>query len=238
MRLQLLGDARDAFKWDLLHWICTESNRRFDRLVVVPMLNPDETDSTEGRKHHKLFDCREFVRPFLESLKEEPRSLERIKGLGSVMSAARPFEVSIFARSRCLVTGEERAAYWDGLDPDGLANAVVFFDPDTGFETKSQAGRKWLLHAEMQPILSSLPSTSVAVVYQHRPQRQSWDVKLEQLTCSLRYARTAAAVHEGDLAFIGLADSAVAGVRMTKAFASYAAAHKVVSCNVLRSGDA
>jgi hypothetical protein len=237
LRLQLLGDARDAFKWDLLHWICTESNPRFDRLVVVPMLNPDETDSTEGRKHHKLFDCRAFVRPFLESLKEEPRSLARIEGLGSATPAVPPFDVSIFARSRCLGAGDGRAAYWDGLHPDGLANAVVFFDPDTGLETKSQTGRKWLLHAEMQRILSSLPSTSVAVVYQHRPQRESWDAKLEGLAIALQYARTVAAVYAGDLAFIGLADSAEAGVRMTEAFASYAAAHKLVSCKVLR-GDA
>jgi hypothetical protein len=25
MKLQYLGDARDAFKWDLLHWICTRA---------------------------------------------------------------------------------------------------------------------------------------------------------------------------------------------------------------------
>ena len=46
MKLQYLGDARDAFRWDLLHWMCTRSSPCFRELVFVPMLTPDVQAST------------------------------------------------------------------------------------------------------------------------------------------------------------------------------------------------
>src|SRR5271166_4532671 len=81
MKLQYLGDSRDAFKWDLLHWMCTESSPPFSELVFVPLLTPDE-GSNEGRTSDLRFPCRDFVRSFLASLRNEPRTLERIPGLG------------------------------------------------------------------------------------------------------------------------------------------------------------
>ena len=36
MKLQYLGDSRDAFKWDLLHWLCTRAEPAFARLLFVP----------------------------------------------------------------------------------------------------------------------------------------------------------------------------------------------------------
>jgi hypothetical protein len=39
MRVQLLGDGSDAFKWDLVHWLCTRSEPAYSHLVFVPMLS-------------------------------------------------------------------------------------------------------------------------------------------------------------------------------------------------------
>ncbi len=33
MRLQLLGDGPDAFKWDVVHWLCTRSTPPFTHLL-------------------------------------------------------------------------------------------------------------------------------------------------------------------------------------------------------------
>jgi len=41
VKLQYLGDSRDAFKWDLLHWLCTRAEPAFARLLFVPLLTAD-----------------------------------------------------------------------------------------------------------------------------------------------------------------------------------------------------
>jgi hypothetical protein len=40
-KLQYLGDSRDAFKWDLLHWLCTRAEPAFARLVFSSLLTAD-----------------------------------------------------------------------------------------------------------------------------------------------------------------------------------------------------
>ena len=41
MKLQYLGDSRDAFKWDLLHWLCTRAEPAFALLVFSSLLTAD-----------------------------------------------------------------------------------------------------------------------------------------------------------------------------------------------------
>lgn len=233
MKLQYLGDARDAFKWDLLQWICTKSSPCFDELAFVPMLTPDIKKSSEGQTPHQWFECRDFIRPFVASLKKEPRSLERITTLGSAEKSARLFCVSLFAPSKHIGSGNQRANYWAGLNPDKLENAVVFFDPDNGFETKTQHGTKWMRHLELKHILSRLPKSSVAVVYQHRPHRK-WVDLFADLKISLDYAHTVVAAHEGNLAFIAMAGNASVGRRIFAAIRNYANEHPVVCHTVIR----
>src|SRR3989344_854963 len=144
MKLQYLGDARDAFKWDLLHWMCTKSSPHFDELAFVPMLTPDIEKSNEGQTPHQWFECRDFIRPFVASLKKEPRSLERITTLGSSEKNAPSFRVSLFAPSEYIGSGNQRAKYWASFEPEKYENAVVFFDPDISVVTNTQHGTKWV----------------------------------------------------------------------------------------------
>ena len=237
MKLQYLGDARDAFKWDLLHWICTKSLPQFDELAFVTMLTPDIEKSNEGQTPHQWFECRDFIRPFVASLKEEPRSLERITALGSAEQNAASFRVSLFAPSKYIGSVNQRANYWAGLEPEKFENAVVFFDPDNGFETKTQHGSKWLRHSELKHFLSRLPNTSVAVVYQHRP-RQKWNDLFSDLKDNLSYAHTAVAAYEGNLAFVAMAGNESAGKRIFAAIKGYANEHRVVRHTALRGNHA
>jgi hypothetical protein len=41
MKLQYLGDSRDAFKWDLFHWLCTRSEPAPARRVLSSLLTAD-----------------------------------------------------------------------------------------------------------------------------------------------------------------------------------------------------
>jgi hypothetical protein len=221
VKLQYLGDARDAFKWDLLHWICTTS--RFSNLVFVPLLTPDEEGSTEGQTLHQQFACKGFIRPFLDSLKLAPRSLAKIAGLGEAHSES-SFPVTVFAPDRIIGTGSLRASYWNDFEACSHVNSIVFFDPDNGYETKTRRGPKWIRHDELKAVLGELPESSVALVYQHKPHRK-WRDLFDDLREELRYAHTAVAVHDSTLAFVGMAKDAVAGKDLVESMREYSARH-------------
>jgi len=225
MKLQYLGDSSDAFKWDLLHRICTTSP--FSKLVYVPFLTPDIEDSTEGQTPHHRFKCQNSIRPFLEKLKEGPRSLRRISTLGTINPQKR-FQVSVFAPDRFIGTGALRREYWSDFDPSRFANSVVFFDPDNGFETKTKHGNKWIRHDELKSLFARLPNTSVALVYQHRPFFRRWDNMFADLTQNLAYVDTVVAAHVSELAFVALAGNVTAGQKITVAIKQYAAKHPTV----------
>ena len=236
MKLQYLGDSRDAFKWDILHWICANSSPCFGELVYVPMLTPDIRNSPQGKTSPLKFDCSNFISKFVSSLRKKPRSLERVKSLGATEQGASPFRVSLFSPYEFIGSGKQRARYWDGFKPEQFENAVVFFDPDNGFETVTCDGTKWVRHSELEDFLSRLPDTSVAVVYQHRPMRK-WVEVFADLTVRMGYAHTAIAAYEGNLAFVALANNASAGSRVRAVIENYANAprkHPNVRVAVLR----
>ena len=235
MKCQYLGDSRDAFKWDLLHWICTRASPRFNELVFVPMLTPDIKGSNEGRTPHDWFECRDFIRPFVASLKAEARSLDRVAALGAVENDKPAFDVSIFGNGKHIGSGHRRADYWSGFVPENLENALVFFDPDNGFETETQCGEKWIRHMEVKEILARLPDTSVAVIYQHRPHRK-WSDVFKGINAKLGYVHTAVAAYESNLAFVAIAKTAAGGNRLQVAIMNYAEGHPAVCHAVLREG--
>jgi hypothetical protein len=90
-----------------------------------------------------------------------------------------------------------------------------------------QRGSKWIRHDELRDLFARLPKTSVAVVYQHRPRRRWVDV-FSDLAKGLGYVQTAVAVHESDLAFVGMANNDVSGNKIVSAMKAYADAHPTV----------
>jgi len=114
--------------------------------------------------HPSLLDC----------LKTEPRRLDRIAGLAGLHPDLR-FEMSIFEPERKLPSGKNRSSYWNGFDASACHNAIVFFDPDNGFETKTKRGDQWVRHDELEALFSRLPETSIMIIYQHKPHKK-WPV--------------------------------------------------------------
>ncbi len=206
-------------------------------MVFVPMLTPDIESSNDGQTSHLRFECRGFIRPFLDSLKNEPRSLKYISALRATEKNPPTFQVSLFAPTKHIGTGKQRAEYWTGFEPEKLENALVFFDPDNGFETKTQHGAKWVLHSELKHFLFRLPKTSVAIVYQHRPRRK-WNDLFSDLKDNLSYAHTAVAAYEGNLAFVAMAGNESTDRRIFAATKGYADEHSVVCHTLLRGAHA
>ena len=225
MKLQYLGDSRDAFKWDILHWVCTRSNPAFSRLVYVPMLTPPDNPN-EGRIPHQRFTCRDFIRAFVASLKTEPRSFIRVCSLGT-MEPLKRFEVRVISPDIFIGSAAHRREYWADFNPRDFDDSVVFFDPDNGFETKTRHGQKWIRHSELSDVIARLPATSVAVVYQHRPFFDYWDTVFAKLEKKIDYADSVAA-YESNLAFVALAGNRTVWRRVSDCIKGYAKNHPTV----------
>jgi hypothetical protein len=151
----------------------------------------------------------------------EPRSLKQIEKLGTA-NRDKQFPVYVFAHDREIGSGAKRSEYWFDLDVSKFENSILFFDPDNGYETKTQHGVKWIRHYELRNILAQLPESSVALVYQHRPRRRWVDV-FKDLSQRLAYAPVVVAAHESNLAFVAMATNATAGNKIAASIKEYAA---------------
>jgi hypothetical protein len=201
MKLQYLGDSRDAFKWDLLHWLVSETDPPFSKLVVIPMLTPDDEVPHDGKTPAKSFASRPEINNFLEALAKTPRTLERIVDLGALDSLCQ-FEVQVHEAYRSIGSGKQREAYWKSFRSEAQENTLVFADPDNGLEPKTKHAEKWLRYDEVRKILEDLPQTSALVVYQHRPQREKWQSALPRIKSQCAFPYHAFSVCESNLAFI------------------------------------
>lgn len=234
MRLQLLGDGPDAFKWDFVHWLCTRSIPPYSHLVFVPMLRPDEAGSTEGQTPHERFNCRPEIRRFVSLLRSR-KSLDDMRDLGS-LDPERRFEVVIWPPADRYIGAGVRAEYWTASTLDGFSNVLTFIDPDTGFETKTQDGEKWVRHYEVKRLLDGGECDGI-IVYQHRPQRQRWDHVFAKLYPRLGYATYIAAVFDSNVAFVLLARTEKAAARLGAAARAYCERHGSIRYRVLNASN-
>ena|SRR2546426_7373394 len=201
MKLQYLGDSRDAFKWDLLHWLVSETDPPFSKLVVIPMLTPDDEVPHDGMTPAKLFASRPEISNFLKVLAKLPRTLEGIANLGS-LDGLRQFKVQVHEAQRYIGSGKKREAYWKSFRSETQESTLVFADPDNGLESKTKRAEKWLRYDEVRKILEKLPQTSALVVYQHRPQREKWQSALPKIKSQCTFPYQAFSICESNLAFI------------------------------------
>jgi hypothetical protein len=217
MRLQFLGDYPDAFKWDALHWMCTRSFARFDSLLIVPMLTPDEPESTHGGSSPDGFPCRPFIKTFLRRLRDE-RSLRPLSELGTLNEPR--FEVIVHPDPLPIGNAFRRYHYWGPVCTQMRADQIVFMDPDNGFETKSQRARKHFRHDEAARVMSAMPESSALVVYQHW-RRQRWHEAFSEIADDADYAETVSAVYLKDLALVAMSKNSVTGQRINAVLEDY-----------------
>ena len=200
MRLQLLGDARDSFKWDCIHFLVSKA-QTLQQLLVVPMRCDDVPQSSEGKIPPERFRARPEVARFLNSLREEPRSFQQIASLGA-LDGLPCIDVQVYQPDRLLGYGWQRAAYWTDLHTYPFAKTFVFLDPDTGFESKSQAGERHLRFGEVHAVCTSIRDRGVLAVYHHRGQGQSWADVLRRLWESMPPELCLRAIYGGDVALV------------------------------------
>jgi len=224
MKLQYLGDYRDAFKWDLLHWLCSTAGNEVTSLLFVPHLTPDDPNPRDGKIPYDRFLARQKVQQFVASLKNSSRGLRAIMDLGS-LDPTMQFSVSNHAPDRYIEPGRRQPEYWRGIDHP--SKSVVFLDPDNGFETKTYKGIKWIRHGEVKSLIENIPQSSATVVYQHRLHRK-WENVFGKLSRHLQYAGHASATYDSSLAFIIIGNAGPAARRLSQAAKCYANQHRSV----------
>ena len=217
MKLQYLGDSRDSFKWDLLHYLVTECD--FARLYFVPFLTRDDRESRDGNTPPHSFPCRQEILAFNRNLRES-RDLNDIGDLGT-LDARSQFEVSLFHPERHVEPGLDRGRYLVDFEPQTLDKTLVFFDPDNGFETETRRSVKWVRFSEIKDTLLKMPENSAIAVYQHRPRLRPWEAKFPLLFADLKYAPFAFAIYEANLAFVLLSKSEETHEKLTGATRLY-----------------
>lgn len=158
MKRQYLGDSKDSFKWDYHDFLAAALG--FPRLQVALMLTPDD-GGTEGRSSPERFPARVPVLDLCRDLRNS-RDIGEIAGLprrtGSLYQLTLHLGGSLFA-------GADRTGYFSGFDREG--DALVFLDPDNGFEPERSCSDKHVRYAEVAQVLWQLSGDSVVSVFQH-----------------------------------------------------------------------
>jgi len=175
MKNQFFADKRDFFKYDLL-LVLMEGMAVFRRFTFIPILTPDDGTRDGGLTdyppdfHPRRQDLWNFLRGCLQRGERDIRKLH-------VYMKGKPFDFLPWC-DEAFFTHAGRNGYFSGVPGSALKRALVFFDPDNGFEVPSMTARngaKYLRYEELAGVFSRMDDASVAVVYQHLPRKNRDD---------------------------------------------------------------
>lgn len=159
MKLQYLGDSKDAFKWDYLDFL---ARKMAMDLHVIPMLTPDDS-SGQGSTPHSEFPASGDVGMFCDWLRER-KALENIRKLPQYTGGG--YEVGLH-KPTVKFRNSEREEYFRDIECASPQKQIVFLDPDTGFQPAKTINKKHVKYSDMQIIWPQLHNESVVVVFQH-----------------------------------------------------------------------
>lgn len=158
MKLQYLGDSKDAFKWDYLDFL---ARKMAMDLHVIPMLTPDD-DSSQGNTPHSAFPASGDVGMFCDWLGKK-KELEKIRKLPQYTGDG--YEVRLH-KPTVEFLNSEREEYFGDIECVSHQKQIVFLDPDVGFQP-ARANEKHVKYSDMKIIWPQIHDESVIVVFQH-----------------------------------------------------------------------
>lgn len=197
MKLQYLGDSKDAFKWDYLDFLARSLN--FSTLTVVPMLTPED-DGEQGGTQPTDFPCSDAVLRFCNVLRDR-RSLGELLALPNYTGAS--YSVALHKEADQF-TNRGRRNYFKGL-PASPRN-LVFVDPDNGFEPENIT-KQHICYSDMAELLKQCTNDSVVSVFQHF-RRTPFRDDFAQIREQLDGVPTTAVYWDGRLMFVTVGKSA------------------------------
>lgn len=165
MKNQFFADKRDLLKYDLLLEIL-DCIPGIQQLTLVPMLTPNDESHHGGFKEYVQGKRREELFQFLHDCVSQGGF--DIRRLHSLFDNQRFRYVPY--RETEYFSHDHRKEYFSGILDSALRSALVFFDPDNGFEIRSMTrgnGERYILYDEIGEIFQRMDDQSVLVVYQH-----------------------------------------------------------------------
>ena len=164
---QFFADSRDYFKYDLLLELL-ETMAFPGGLTYIPMLTKDDDTGHGGITSYPCGSGRRDLYWFLRyCLGTEQRDILLLRRFfRDLPHGYRPYRDD--HEKNGYFTHENRAAYFRGISSSGLAQSLVFLDPDTGLEVRSK-GHRHVLYDELRSLIDRMGDSSVMVVFQFLP---------------------------------------------------------------------
>lgn len=196
MKRQYLGDSKDSFKWDYLHFLVGALG--YGQLQIVWMMTPDD-HGPDGGTPPERFQARPEILKFCNRLKKM-RDPGLLVDLPATTSA--PYEVSLYKPDENLVK-TSRGTYFSDLTNG--SDQVIFLDPDNGFEPERSFNEKHVRYSEVEEILKRVSPASVITVFQHH-RRQNFPDDLARIRQRL-YSGNSTAIYWHSLMFVSISSS-------------------------------
>ncbi|MDA7968175.1 MAG: hypothetical protein MPK31_04475 [Gammaproteobacteria bacterium] len=170
MKLQYLGDSKDAFKWDYLNFLAGEL--RSKTLHYVPMWT--QNDSTrQGETDPKEFPAPENILAFCDALHKVRCSGNFVDACCKIsdlpkMCSGGGYSLQVHKKDKKF-RNAGRDDYFSDIDV--ASEQLLFVDPDIGFEPK-KATAKHVGYSDIEKVWKRLESHApdeswVVVVFQH-----------------------------------------------------------------------
>jgi len=163
---QYFADKRDLVKYDLILEIL-ETIPRLNSLTSLLMLTEDDQTNEGKLKSFPVGNRRPHLHTFLQGCIEKRSTIRELRGFyKSVGIQYNPYS------DEDLFSHEKRATYFQSVSDDLLNNALVFLDPDIGFEPPSfnkgnRGPEKYILWSDWEKLALRISGDSIFVVYQH-----------------------------------------------------------------------
>ena len=127
MKLQYLGDSKDAFKWDYLDFLARGTNVPY--LDIIPTKNPPDR-SGQGKTSSSRFPASDAVQAFCRHLRKN-RSFEELPKLPRYTDA--DYKVRLHNPSFEFKRAEQyRASYFSRILLEEESPRILFLDPTLG----------------------------------------------------------------------------------------------------------
>jgi hypothetical protein len=158
MKRQYLGDSKDSFKWDYLHFLVEALG--YGQLKIAWMMTPDD-DGPDGKTPPELFPARPEILCFCKSLRSsrDPALLTRLPAT----TGAR-YAISFHDPDENL-NSSNRDSYFSAVET--ASDQLLFLDPDNGFEPERSFSEKHVCYSEIDRIIKAMSPGSLVTVFQH-----------------------------------------------------------------------
>ena len=229
MKLQYLGESKDAFKWDYLDFLVKRLNKgsKEYKLFVVPMLT-DSDKTKQGQTDPSEFPSSKEVQKFCAYLQNK-RELKKIKELSSYTNSDYDIcihkEKSHEKREWFVSRDSFRRTYFRDISEEG--KTVLFLDPDKGFEPPASFDKKHVKYCDVKNIYNNAKNDDIIVVFQHArrkhcPFPEHYQEILDRLEAEKIKCHTAAMFWGNKVMFVVIGKSKERIDRVKKINACYA----------------